>query len=68
MDVDLEVGILAHEELAVAHGGEEGERSVAVEGLVVGVEEELVAVAVLGALPVVVELDGNLRGDGRLGV
>jgi hypothetical protein len=66
--VHLEVWVLAHEQLAITHRGEKRERGVAVEGLVVGMEEELVAVAVLRALPVVVELDGNLGRDGGLGI
>ena len=67
VDVDLEVGVGADDQLAVAEGGEVGERLVDVEVLL-GLEEELVAVAELGALPVVVELDGDLGGDVGLGV
>ena len=51
--VDLVVGVGADDELAVAEGREVGQRLVGVEGLL-GVEEELVAVAELRALPVVV--------------
>ena len=56
--MNLEVGVRAHDELAVAERGEIREGVIGLEGLL-GVEEELVAVAILRALPVVVELDGD---------
>ena len=66
--VHLELRHLAHAQLAVAHGGQEVQRLLAVEA--VGVHEELVAVAELGALPVVHLLDLHLRvrpaGEGQL--
>ena len=67
VDVNLEVGVRAHDELAVAERREIREGVVRIEGLV-GMEEELVAVAILRALPVVVELDGDLGGGCRLRV
>ena len=64
----LELRHLAHAQLAVAHGGEELKRGILVQGI--GIHEELVAVAVLGALPVVHLLDLHLGvrppGEGHL--
>ena len=57
--VHLELGHIAHAQLAVAHGGQEIQRLLAIER--VGVDEELVAVTVLRALPVVHLLDLHLR-------
>ena len=66
--VHLELRHLAHAQLAVAHGREELQGGVLVQG--VGIHEELVAVAVLGALPVVHLLDLHLGvrapGEGHL--
>ena len=62
----LEVGEGAHNELAVAQRGEVREGGVRVKALL-GLEEELVAVAVLRALPVVIELDGDARVGGVVG-
>ncbi len=55
--VDLEVGEGAHQKLAVSHGREEVQVFFGVERLGVCMEEELGAIAVLRALPVIVELD-----------
>ena len=67
----LVVGVGAHDELAVAERGEVAQGLVGVEGPL-GLEEELVAVAELRALPVVVELDldagvGHVVGLGGRG-
>ena len=66
--VHLELRHLAHAQLAVAHGGEELKRGILVQGI--GIHEELVAVAVPGALPVVHLLDLHLGvrppGEGHL--
>ena len=58
--VHLELRAFAHAQLAVAHGGQEVQRFVLVEH--VGVNQELVAVRVFAAFPVVDLLDLDLRG------
>ena len=65
VNVHLELGFLANAQLAVAHRGQEIERLILVEH--VGIDEEFVAVGVLGALPVVDLLDRNLRGGAGTG-
>ena len=61
VNVHFELGLLANAQLAVAHRRQKVERLVLVEH--VGIDEELVAVGVLGALPVVNLLDRDLRGS-----
>ena len=66
--VDLVVGIGADQQLAIAHRGEELKDLVLIEGLL-RLEEELVAVTELRALPVVVRLDLDaVEGAGLGGV
>ena len=60
VNVNLELGGGANAELAVAHSSEELERSLRVEGF--GINQELVAITILGTFPVVNLLDLNLRG------
>ena len=65
MHVHLEARGIAHAQLAIAHGGQEAQRIFLVEGL--GIDQELVAVAVLAAFPVVdvLDLDLGLAAQGR---
>ena len=65
VNVHLELGFLANAQLAVAHRGQEIERLILVEHI--GIDEEFVAVGVLGALPVVDLLDRDLRSRAGTG-
>ena len=59
VNMNLVVGVRTNKKLAVTLRGKEITRGILIEGLL-GLEEKLRAVAELRALPVVVELDGNL--------
>ena len=65
VNVHFELGLLANAQLAVAHRRQKVERLVLVEH--VRIDEELVAVGVLGALPVVDLLDRDLRSRAGTG-
>ena len=64
--MDLVIGVGTHEQLAVAHGAQELKTLVLVKRGV-GLEQELVAVTELRALPVVVSLDLNAAKGRRAG-
>ena len=65
VDVNLEVREGTDDELAITERGEVREGGVGIEALL-GLEEELVAVGVLRALPVIVELDGDAGVSGTV--